>query len=371
MAAQAAFFSYAREDSGFALRLATDLRSSGVTVWLDQIDILPGQRWDRAVEDALAGAPIMLVVLSPSSVESANVQDEVAFALDEGKTIIPLLHRDCTIPFRLRRFQHIDLRNDYDRGLKSLVGVLGAKPSHGTESSVESKAPAPEVPPRRIPAEPEPDAPDRGTREANASASPVPRQQAQRSRTMVAWGLILFLAAFGGFAWIMSLQGRANRRDSAKVPSSDSLLASDPVVSQDNQQSTPDRGSASTSTEDILTDTRTGLMWTRKDNGSAIGWNDANAYCEELTLGGFDDWYLPTSDQLSGIYDPNNVTGHDAHWDIHTIPGFHLGESVIWSSKNASQSAGFFRFSDGERLRVREDNIGAYNLPCLCVRDSR
>src|SRR5262249_61910461 len=69
----AAFFSYSREDSDFALRLAEDLKAAGASVWLDQLDILPGQRWDRAVEDALANCPRMLVILSPASINSTNV----------------------------------------------------------------------------------------------------------------------------------------------------------------------------------------------------------------------------------------------------------------------------------------------------------
>jgi hypothetical protein len=119
-----AFFSYSREDSEFALRLAKDLRTAGATVWLDQLDINPGQRWDRAVEEALASCPRMLVILSPSSVASTNVMDEVSFALEEKKLVIPVLARDCNIPFRLRRLQYIDCRADYAGGLKELVKTL-------------------------------------------------------------------------------------------------------------------------------------------------------------------------------------------------------------------------------------------------------
>lgn len=41
--------------------------------------------------------PARLVVLSPSSVESPNVQDEITFALEEKKTVIPVFHRDCKV----------------------------------------------------------------------------------------------------------------------------------------------------------------------------------------------------------------------------------------------------------------------------------
>ena len=40
--APAAFFSYCRDDSDFALRLAEDLKATGAAVWIDQLDIEPG-----------------------------------------------------------------------------------------------------------------------------------------------------------------------------------------------------------------------------------------------------------------------------------------------------------------------------------------
>jgi hypothetical protein len=122
--APAAFFSYCREDSDFALRLAGDLKAAGASVWLDQMDIIPGQRWDRAVEDALTNCPRMLVILSPTSVNSTNVMDEVSFALEEKKTVIPVVYKDCLIPFRLRRVQYVDFRKDYAGGLKELLKTL-------------------------------------------------------------------------------------------------------------------------------------------------------------------------------------------------------------------------------------------------------
>ena len=118
---QLAFFSYSRQDSGFALKLAEELRAAGAAVWLDQLDIGPAQRWDRAVQDALEKCPQMLIVLSPSAVESDNVMDEVSFALEKRKPVIPVLYRDCEIPFRLRRLQYIDVRTEYQKGLRTLL----------------------------------------------------------------------------------------------------------------------------------------------------------------------------------------------------------------------------------------------------------
>jgi TIR domain len=135
---QLAFLSYAREDAEFVLRLAKDLRAGGADVWIDQLDIKAGERWDRAVEDALAKCPELLVILSPAAVESTNVMDEVSFALGEGKTVLPVKHRDCTIPFRLRRLQYVDLTLNYDAGLGQLLETLGVA-APGTANTMKDE----------------------------------------------------------------------------------------------------------------------------------------------------------------------------------------------------------------------------------------
>ena len=61
------FFSYARKDTEFVLKLAAELRAVGVNLWLDQLDILGGQRWDRAIAEALKTCEGMIAVLPPAS----------------------------------------------------------------------------------------------------------------------------------------------------------------------------------------------------------------------------------------------------------------------------------------------------------------
>jgi TIR domain len=122
---QLAFVSYAREDAEFVLRLVKDLRARGANVWIDQLDIGPGQRWDRAVEDALARCSHLLAILSPATVESTHVMDEVSVALKRDKTVLPVIHGACKVPFRLRRLQYVDLTLNYDAGLGRLLETLG------------------------------------------------------------------------------------------------------------------------------------------------------------------------------------------------------------------------------------------------------
>jgi hypothetical protein len=132
------FFSYARSDSDFVLKLATDLRKAGADIWLDQLDIKSGSRWDLSVETALKDSSKLLIILSPASVSSNNVMDEVSFALEEGKTVIPILFKSCEIPFRLRRLQHADFTKNYDEALANVLQALNLGKTNAIHGNADS-----------------------------------------------------------------------------------------------------------------------------------------------------------------------------------------------------------------------------------------
>jgi hypothetical protein len=121
------FVSYSREDFDIVSRLAEDLGKAGMSAWVDKREISPGQHWDSAVESGLTDSDCVLVVLSPSSVNSRNVLDEISLALESRKVIVPILHRDCVIPFRLRRIQYLDFRGNYLDAYQELLTVLTNK----------------------------------------------------------------------------------------------------------------------------------------------------------------------------------------------------------------------------------------------------
>jgi serine/threonine-protein kinase len=53
-----------------------------------------------------------------------HVKDEIAYAIDEKKQIIPVLYRRCKIPLRIRRIQRSDFTIDYDYGLQQVQNAL-------------------------------------------------------------------------------------------------------------------------------------------------------------------------------------------------------------------------------------------------------
>jgi hypothetical protein len=161
------FISYSRGDKEFALALARELRSSGFFIWLDQLDIPTGARWDDEVEKALMESEIFMVILTPKSIASNNVKDEIGFAIDSNKRILPVLLENATVPFRLRRFQYVDFTNiPYNEGIERAKQLLKSLLNEPT---------------RPNPATPV-DTPSQQTRDASKSKIPSPTDAERLSR---------------------------------------------------------------------------------------------------------------------------------------------------------------------------------------------
>lgn len=133
------FFSYSRSDSETALKIAKDLRDGGANIWLDQLDIPAGTHWDSSIEKALNASSSTIVLLSPESVTSNNVMDEVSYALENGKQIIPVMIKECNIPFRLRRLQRIDITQNYEAAIRQLLQALTNTDSENETGKINSE----------------------------------------------------------------------------------------------------------------------------------------------------------------------------------------------------------------------------------------
>ena len=218
------FISYSRADSSFAVRLAKNLKSAGFDIWLDQLDIPTGARWDDEVEAALEACKTFLIILSPESLESQNVKDEIGYAIDSGKEILPVKIKSGEIPFRLRRFQYVDFTNQsYQESLKEIKSLLAAagNPPTGNEAETEGTATVSQI--KAIPTDPVSHPTKPILKRPEAIHSPVPR-------TSISRGLLIGLAAVAilGAAGIAIRALQKNRAPTAAT-------ATGEVVSLQNQ----------------------------------------------------------------------------------------------------------------------------------------
>jgi HEAT repeat protein len=122
------FLSYSRKDEEPMRLIAKFLRAQGIKVWVDNEKLIPGTPiWEDEVEKAIRNAIAIVVVLSPDSKNSEWVKREMTLADQHQKRIFPLLVRgdeNTSITLRLINRQFVDLRRDWDQGLKSLSDAL-------------------------------------------------------------------------------------------------------------------------------------------------------------------------------------------------------------------------------------------------------
>ena len=118
------FLSYSRADSDFSRKLVIDLRGHHLKCWRDVDDIPAGATWDQEIEKALQQCSCLLLVWSKRAVGSTNVSDEIGFARDRKKRIIPLLLDDTPLALRVHRWQAVGFSTDYSRALGELLSGL-------------------------------------------------------------------------------------------------------------------------------------------------------------------------------------------------------------------------------------------------------
>jgi hypothetical protein len=124
-----AFLSYSQQDKETAHKLAADLQQRGVETWFDLWEIGAGDSLIQKIfVEGLANAAFFLVLLSPSSVKSRWVREELDAALVrrlEGVLkVMPILLEPTSIPIALRALRWVNLADNYDAGLRDIVKTL-------------------------------------------------------------------------------------------------------------------------------------------------------------------------------------------------------------------------------------------------------
>jgi TIR domain/HEAT repeats len=134
------FIAYVRENADLVDRLARELKSRGVTVWLDRNDIEPGARWRDSIKDAIHRGTFFLACFSREYNERdrSYMSEELTLAIDELRArpsthtwFIPILINETMIPslrisstVDLSDIQAVKLYENWDEGVRHILRVL-------------------------------------------------------------------------------------------------------------------------------------------------------------------------------------------------------------------------------------------------------
>lgn len=93
------FISYAREDQNAAVRLAEALRNAygDGQVFSDVDAIDTGANFSDVLRRTIHAADVVIVLMSPAYFSSPWAQAELAEALAEKKSLVPVLIRECYV----------------------------------------------------------------------------------------------------------------------------------------------------------------------------------------------------------------------------------------------------------------------------------
>lgn len=124
------FVSYSSKDRLDALMVREILHERGCQVWLDVFDIVGTKTLRPQLAEALCGAGVLCLLLSPTAVKSAWVREELRLARENDVQVLPVILRPCDIPEELDGLAGVSaldgLDSDHVR-LQLVRAVLGGE----------------------------------------------------------------------------------------------------------------------------------------------------------------------------------------------------------------------------------------------------
>ena len=126
------FISHSSADRTVASRLHAAFVRVGVRAWLDDREIAVGDNIPQAIERGISEADYLGLVLTPRSVASRWVLEELsAFQMDQfsggQRKVLPLLFEDCALPPLLRAKKYADFRRSFDDGFRDTLHAIGVE----------------------------------------------------------------------------------------------------------------------------------------------------------------------------------------------------------------------------------------------------
>lgn len=139
------FVSYARHDKARVAPLVAAIEAQGWSVWWDPA-ITPGQEFDQQIVTELKAAAAVLVVWTPSSVNSRWVRGEAREGADRG-ILVPVRFDSAELPIDVRAIHTTDLdglaADEREKQIKEMLRALGTIVARERAGRPARSSPAP------------------------------------------------------------------------------------------------------------------------------------------------------------------------------------------------------------------------------------
>jgi Leucine-rich repeat (LRR) protein len=95
------FISYSHKDSAAVFSIIVKFYEKGYPIWYDE-GIEPGKKWTSEIAAALASCALFIVFISPRSIASVNVGNEIDFALTKNLPVLAIHLKETALPDELQ-----------------------------------------------------------------------------------------------------------------------------------------------------------------------------------------------------------------------------------------------------------------------------
>ena len=120
----------------------------------------------------------------------------------------------------------------------------------------------------------------------------------------------------------------------------------------------------------VLLDTETEIYWMKKDSwldkSKYFNWHESRDYADMKNLrniGGFNDWRLPSSDEIKSLFDMEKETPGKSGVLLHIDPKFTEGSfKASWIMGDTSTKRPRFNFVEGKMETADEYAFGSVRL---------
>lgn len=137
------FLSHNSQDKPSVRELGELLKKRGLTVWLDEWELIPGRPWQEALEDVIGTTESAAVLVGGDGIgpwQTPEMRAALSQFVEKGLPVIPVLLPGAPsrvdLPLFLQSFSWVDLRGGFsaERIDRLVWGITGAKPGEDTST---------------------------------------------------------------------------------------------------------------------------------------------------------------------------------------------------------------------------------------------